>query len=379
MGSLSVRPSVRRSAVEIVVLSVIFGLAAGAVGMLLMAVYVLPQPSLSGPLLTVLPGREQAMVLDGEAAGRAAVLLFPSEPAAASGELSGPALLRGTRLPSEAVAAGVVLTSDGWILSYGETAAKAADRRSSLTAVILGRSYEIGQTVTDPFTGVVFLKVQGSNLPVTSFSDEPEFAPGRAVFTYDAAGGLLHLDVIGLDEPPPRTADDLLQSSERMQKAVRLADGADAPVGSMVLSAKGDLVAIFSGRAAVGATAVPLSAVSGQLGNVLRDGSAVRPYLGIRYVDLSRLLGASADARRGALVSPSADGKTPAVAKGSPADAGGLRPNDVITAVNGEEVTSNRALSDLLAEYEPGSAVSFRVQRRETVRTVNVVLGANSP
>src|SRR3989338_228368 len=121
MALLSNRPAGRRSGGEIVVLSVIFGLAAGTVGTLLAAVYLLPQQYLSGSALTVLrgssdtlPGREQAIVVDGEAAGRAAVLLFPSEAAAAIGDLTGPEAMRRTRLPSEAVASGVVLTSDGW-------------------------------------------------------------------------------------------------------------------------------------------------------------------------------------------------------------------------------------------------------------------------
>lgn len=379
----------KRSIAETVVLGTVFGFAAGAVGTLLVAVYLLPQPSLSGTFLPIqrgagetLPGREASMSVDSTSVGRAAVLLFAADPAPISGaapaELVAPDVLRRTYLPGDAIASGIILTSDGWILSYGDAAAKAAGKKTSrLTAVIGGRSYAVDEAITDPFTGVVFLKVKGSNLQVTSFGDGPDLMPGDPVYAYDAAGGLRRLDVIGLDDQPPKTAEELLRSSERTQKILRLADGADVPVGSMVLNTKGELVGLFMGRAAIGSVAMPLGTVSGQIGAVLRGKSTVRPLLGVRYVDLSRLIGGSSAVRRGALLSPSLDGKIPAVAKRSPAEASGLRSGDIITAVNDEEVTANRALSDLIAEYEPGSSVSLTVHRRGTVRTVTAVLGTS--
>lgn len=357
----------RRSFIEVLILSTIFGFGAGAVGMLVVAGYLLPEPYFSSSVFQVSRsvggttlGSEQ--VVDGESAVRAAVLIFTAKP-----ESDDP--LKSAYLPSDALAAGVVLTSDGWILSHGDAAAKSAGKG---VAVVGGRAYGIGESIADPFTGIVFLKVEGANLPVTAFGDESTMAPGSPVFSFDVAGGLRRIDVIAIAEQPPKTVDDLLRSSERMEKTIRLSDASDVRGGAMVINRSGELVGIFAGKAVVGSTAVPLSAFSRQIGAVLRGKGVIRPYLGVRYVDLSHLMDGAV--RRGALISASTDGKIAAVAKKSPAEAAGLRSGDVITAVNGEEVTGNRALADLLAEYEPGSAVSFTVQRRETVRTVSAVL-----
>lgn len=51
------------------------------------------------------------------------------------------------------------------------------------------------------------------------------------------------------------------------------------------------------------------------------------------------------------------------VVAGSPADEAALEPGDVIVAVDGQEVDSERTLADLIAEREPGDEVTLEIQR----------------
>jgi serine protease Do len=147
----------------------------------------------------------------------------------------------------------------------------------------------------------------------------------------------------------------------------------------MILSPQGEVAAILAGRDAAGAFAVPFDAFSGTINSVLRDGKAVRPLLGLRYVDLSRLVGVDARGGRGALVSASADGVRPAVLRGSPAGLAGIVAGDVILAVNGEEITAKTALADVVAEYAPGTRITLTVAGPEGERRVELTLGSSAP
>jgi Lon-like protease len=62
---------------------------------------------------------------------------------------------------------------------------------------------------------------------------------------------------------------------------------------------------------------------------------------------------------------------------GAPAD-GPLRPGDVITAAEGEKVTTPEDLQDVMAKVEPGESVTLRVEREGAERMVTVGTKASS-
>ena len=63
-----------------------------------------------------------------------------------------------------------------------------------------------------------------------------------------------------------------------------------------------------------------------------------------------------------------------AVLDGSGADKGGLQAGDIITAVNGTEVSSVSALQEAVKEYKAGDKVTFSVYRDGDTTTVDVTL-----
>ncbi len=58
----------------------------------------------------------------------------------------------------------------------------------------------------------------------------------------------------------------------------------------------------------------------------------------------------------------------------TPAEKAGLRPGDVIMAVDGERVTPGRSLADLIARYRPGDEVTLTVRRGNEVLELRVRL-----
>jgi hypothetical protein len=64
------------------------------------------------------------------------------------------------------------------------------------------------------------------------------------------------------------------------------------------------------------------------------------------------------------------------IAPGSPADAAGLRPGDVIVGLGTLDVADLQGLFDALRAHKPGQSVAVRVVREGQTRTVEVTIGA---
>lgn len=355
-----------RTIVPTVFLSVVFGFASGVVGMLLVVVYFSPWPDATGPAYVLPHGQTptasaspEAVPSSVESAVRSVALIYPA------GSAAEPAA-EAAYLPGEALGAGAVLTSDGWIVSHGDVfGSRRPKSPGDYEAVIGGRGYRLTEAVSDPYTGLLFVKVEAANLPVVAFGDETWLKPGDSVFAFDANRGPRRLDVIGFGPRFAATRGDLLSSSERLPRVLQLSGSDAALTGSMLLNRYGELIGIFVRNGAVESYAVPLRSFAEQISVILRDKTPVRPYLGVTYLDLARVAlpgGNRERLNRGALlVAP--DAKTPAVRRNSPAAAAGLRAGDVILAVGDEEVTANRSLADLIAEYAVGTEITLTVQR----------------
>jgi serine protease DegQ len=63
------------------------------------------------------------------------------------------------------------------------------------------------------------------------------------------------------------------------------------------------------------------------------------------------------------------------VLKGGPADAGGIRPGDILLAVNGKKVSDSASLLNLIAELQPGEAAQLTVARKQQSLDLKIKVG----
>lgn len=148
--------------------------------------------------------------------------------------------------------------------------------------------------------------------------------------------------------------------------------------GGPLTDIRGDVVgmttAIASGRGgSVGQSqfagiglAIPVSVIENVVGQLLERGEVVKGFLGIASRDLDPMRrgvdspdpvvrSAASFRGEGAVVSM--------VTPGSPAEAAGLKPGDVVTSIGGRRISSASRLRALIAECRPGDGVAIEVWR----------------
>jgi putative serine protease PepD len=111
--------------------------------------------------------------------------------------------------------------------------------------------------------------------------------------------------------------------------------------------------------------AVPSNTVARVAHELISSGKAQNAYVGVELTQSST---------GGAGIGTSEPGQ-PAVQPGSPAAKAGLRSGDLITAVNGQHVSSVNQFIATIANYSPGDTVTFTVHRGGSTLSIKVTLG----
>lgn len=106
---------------------------------------------------------------------------------------------------------------------------------------------------------------------------------------------------------------------------------------------------------------------------LMRDGKVVRGWLGVEIQNLDPRFAEAYGVKdtKGAIVNR--------VTKGGPAEDGGIRPQDIIIAVNGDKIESNRQLTQRVGSLIAGSRNSFRVIREGKEQTIWVTVRERDP
>lgn len=250
---------------------------------------------------------------------------------------------------------GVPLTSDGWVAV--PTGVVAGD------GVVWNRHwYSVEKTIEDPFTGIIFLKVKASGFPLTPFAPRERLKDGDRLAGYTKDGGVFesHVVLARFIEAP-----DTASRAENLNVFARISEG---PVGAPLFDAKGELAGISLGEGKMALA----SSIESALKMILKEGKVRRPFFGASFVDRSSQIFTQTPLL-GALIASSKD--APAVERGSPASAAGLKEGDVIVAVENLELNQNQTIAEVLIDFVPGTKVAVKYLRGGKEDVVSVTLG----
>jgi len=121
--------------------------------------------------------------------------------------------------------------------------------------------------------------------------------------------------------------------------------------------------------------AIPIGAAKGMVNHLLATGRVERAIAGMQYVsitpDIKQQLGVSVS--QGDYITSDAGN---AVKPNGPAAQAGIQKGDIVTQVNGVEVTAGKNTSTLLGEFQPGDKVNVTILRGGQTLTKTLTLVA---
>ncbi len=273
------------------------------------------------------------------------------------------------RGPRRGQGSGVIISSDGYILTNNHVIAKAHEVSVTLPDKREFKGKIIG---ADPKSDLAVVKINAGSLPAIPWGDASQLQVGEYVLAVGNPFGLNSTVTLGIVSAVGRGHMGITQYEDFIQTDAAINPGNS---GGALVNTKGELVgintAIFSqtgGYQGVG-FAVSTTMAKPIYESLVKTGKVVRGYLGIGLQDLSQDLATSFNIKdsKGALVSD--------VKEDSPADQAGLKQGDVIIEYQGISVEDGVALQRLVTRTPIGSKVPLKVVRDGRAREVTVRVG----
>ena len=134
-------------------------------------------------------------------------------------------------------------------------------------------------------------------------------------------------------------------------------------------------VAVAQGSENIG-FALPANVVKAVVDSVSQTGKIVRPFLGVRYTQITQAVKEKnkLSVDYGVIISKGETKEELAVIPGSPADKAGLVENDIILEVDGKKLDEKMHLAFVIRDKKIGDTLTLRVLSKGIEKEVSVVL-----
>jgi Do/DeqQ family serine protease len=286
-------------------------------------------------------------------------------------------LFGGRSRRSLSLGSGVIVSSDGYVVTNSHVIGENLRSLPEVT-VALADKREVRGTIIglDPPTDIALLKIDVNGLPVVPWGDSSKLQVGEWVLAIGSPFQLSQTVTAGIISATGRANIGFSEYEDFIQTDAAINPGNS---GGALINTRGELVGINTG-------------IFSQSGGYQGIGFAVPSNLAHSVVNSLMEYG---EVRRGTIEGVRVESVAPAYARevgapntngalivemlrGSDAYESGLRPEDIITAVNGQAVTDPSHLMRLLADAPIGSRATLRVWRGGRTIEVRVMIASSS-
>ncbi|HDR05114.1 MAG TPA: DegQ family serine endoprotease [Candidatus Marinimicrobia bacterium] len=258
---------------------------------------------------------------------------------------------------------GIIITNNHVVENAENIRIHLMDRRE-LKAEIVGR---------DPKSDIAVLRVKEKDLQMIKMANSDKLRVGEWVLAIGSpfSGNLNHTVTHGIVSALGRSNVRLNEYENFIQTDAAINPGNS---GGALVNLDGELVGINSaiatrsgGSQGVG-FAIPVNLAKRVMEDLLTDGRVIRAWLGVAIQELDYDLAKSMGLKNvaGALVGNVVDK--------SPADKAGIKIQDVITAVDRQEIKTASELRILISSRRPGEKVNLELWRNGKARNLTVTL-----
>jgi serine protease Do len=266
------------------------------------------------------------------------------------------------------VGSGVIISSDGYILTNNHVVGEAKKLEVMVNAGGSNRRYSARIIGTDPQTDVGLIKIEAQNLPVATIADSTKLRVGDVVLALGAPMELSRSVTQGIVSAMGRSGMGIIRNRSRMQQSYEDFIQTDAAInpgnsGGPLVDGMGRVVGINtaiysrSGMNAGIGFAIPVNLALRIASDLVDDGKVSRGYLGIMPEDIN------ADTAKLYNLQDESGAIVRIIKNNSPAAKAGLLVGDVILAVSGRKVDSASALPVIVSSYSPGSEITLDIVR----------------
>jgi S1-C subfamily serine protease len=280
---------------------------------------------------------------------------------------------------------GFFISADGYIVTNKHVV---DDDNAEYTVLTNdGKKYDAEILAKDGTLDVAILKVKDGGFPYLSIGDSDKLKPGQTVIAIGNALAEFRNSVsVGVVSGLSRSvvAGDMFGRSEQLEDVIQT-DAAINPgnSGGPLLDIAGRVVgvnvAVSRGAENIG-FALTSNTVKNIADSVKQHGEIVRPYLGVRYTQITENLKKKNNLTvdYGVLVSRGEAPEDLAVIPGSPADKAGIVENDIILEIDGVKLEQGKSLASIIRQKDIGQIVKLKILHKGTEKEVEVKL-ENAP
>ncbi|HVJ27928.1 MAG TPA: trypsin-like peptidase domain-containing protein [Vicinamibacterales bacterium] len=279
---------------------------------------------------------------------------------------------------AQSLGSGVIVSADGYVVTNNHVIETRGSRPQ--VSVILADKREFVATVvgTDEQTDLAILKIDARDLPTLAWGDSAQLKVAEWVLAIGNPFGVFSQTVtLGIVSATSRNVEGLGTYEDFIQTDAAINRGNS---GGALINARGELVGINSaiysetgGYQGIG-LAVPSNLVRKTMDELIKNGVVRRgTMLGIQLQAMNDAIARQVGApdAKGALVSR--------LDPQSAAYEAGLRPGDVIIAINGTNLESAQHFLKLLGESEAGTTATLTIIRDGRRATARVPVEQSVP
>jgi len=264
---------------------------------------------------------------------------------------------------------GVIVSSQGYILTNNHVV-DAADEIE--VALADGRKASATVVGTDPDTDLAVIKIDLPNLPAITLGHVDQASVGDVVLAIGNPFGVGQTVTMGIISALGRSHLGINAFENFIQTDAAINPGNS---GGALVDTNGNLLgintAIYSrtgGSLGIG-FAIPVSTAKTVMESIINTGSVVRGYIGVEPQDITPELAESfgLTQKTGAIIA--------GVLKNGPADKAGVKPGDILVAINQSPVADTTDLLNVVAKFAPGSKVKMTVIRKTKQLSIDLTIG----
>lgn len=275
------------------------------------------------------------------------------------------------------IGSGFIVSEDGIVITNKHVV---LDSDATYTVITNDQQeYEVTNIYRDPLNDLAILKIDASGLNPLELGDSDSLKLGQmAIAIGTPLGEFQNTITTGIISGLGRgiTAGSPYEGFVEQLDSVIQTDAAISPgnSGGPLLNSAGQVIGVNTAVSAEGQNigfAIPANVVKELLQTFENQGGSFeRPYIGVRYSMVDRRTAILNDVVEGAYVE--------SVVEDSPAEDAGIQPDDIITAIDGQDLDggNQNSLAEAILKKRVGDEVSVTIWRDGDEETVTMILEA---